>query len=134
MFAHCTVLHIDDEPDDSALFHRALSRLGFSGEYRHFTRAEEAIAHLSAAQTPPQLIVTDSQLPTGGAIDVIQWVRKNPSLAQVPVVVFSGTVDPGLQRAAFERGATAFFSKSGNLERIAEAIRTLVERSCETAA
>ena len=133
MFAHCTVLHIDDEADDSALFQRALTRVGFAGEYRHFTRAEEAIQHLSRLQSPPQLIVTDSQLPAGGGIDLIQWVRENPSLAQVPVIVFSGTVDPNLQRSAFDRGATAFFSKSGNLERIAEAIRTLVERHCAPA-
>ena len=132
MFSNCSILHIEDDENDSILFRQALTNNGFAGIYHHVTSATDAMSRLANADAVPDLLVTDCQLPTDASEDFIRWARANSATAHLPIVVFSGTINPSLQRDVFERGATAFFSKSGNLDRIIAAVRQLLDGRCQS--
>lgn len=56
----------------------------------------EARDALSAAAAP--LVLTDLNLPDGGGLELLEWLRARPPGAACRTVVFSGGVDPAMQR------------------------------------
>ena len=59
----------------------------------------------------PELVLLDLRLPGMHGFEVLQWIRRQPGLAGLAVVVITGMVAPGDIRRAQELGATAFLAK-----------------------
>lgn len=101
------ILLIEDDVDDVFLFRRALSRLGYHCDVRIVASASEAKRYMrneGEFQNPtyfrtPDLIVSDFRLVGHTALEFVHWLRCQPALARIPVVMLSGAVsamDPAL--------------------------------------
>jgi CheY-like chemotaxis protein len=102
------VLVVDDSPDCAATLQLALAPL--SGiEVRVTRSAEEAIA--AAVSATIAAVITDIQLPGMTGLDLINQLRGQHGLSNLPVVVISGSTDHDASSRAISAGATAFFSK-----------------------
>ena len=116
----CTVLVIDDDRDAQEMVRVALTADG----YRVATagNGRDALVHLrSTADTC--IIVLDLGLPRmDGALFRAAQLRDR-SLAWIPVVVVSGSVD-GAARAR-ELGARSFVAKPVDLDRLRAALRRI---------
>jgi CheY-like chemotaxis protein len=116
----CTVLVIDDDRDAQEMVRVALTADG----YRVATagNGRDALVHLrSTADTC--IIVLDLGLPRmDGALFRAAQLRDR-SLAWIPVVVVSGSVD-GAARAR-ELGARSFVAKPVDLDRLLAALRRI---------
>jgi CheY-like chemotaxis protein len=114
---HCTVLVIDDDRDAQEMVRVALTADG----YRVATagNGRDALVHLrSTADTC--IIVLDLGLPRmDGALFRAAQLRDR-SLAWIPVVVVSGSID-GVARAR-ELGARSFVAKPVDLDRLRAAL------------
>ena len=82
------------------------------------TGADEAIAAIERAR--PDAVVLDIQLEQGNGFDVLRAVRK--STPAVPVYVLTNFANDAYRRKAESLGATGFFDKSTEFERLREAL------------
>jgi CheY-like chemotaxis protein len=77
---------------------------------RHATTGEQAIA--LARGRPPSLLVLDVSLPRGNGFDVIEALRREPLLENLPVLVYTVTDLTAPQRERLKLGPTRFLTKS----------------------
>ncbi len=84
--AHRKAVVIDDEPDTTTYLSALLSDHGWS--VRSANRADEGLALLS--QERPDVLLLDLVMPDRGGLSVLVAVRKDPTLADLPIVVVSG--------------------------------------------
>ena len=117
-----TILIVEDDPSARATLADVLADEG----YRCVAAADgrEAIAWLTGGVEPPCAILLDLMMPGMNGWELHEWLRAQPRLASVPVVVLSAVRD-GAQEAA-RMGVAAFIQKPIGLE---ELLAT-VERYC----
>ena len=98
----CTVLYIEDDPDDVFLFQRAFNQAAIPCDVHCVDSAEEARGYLlgegaysDRGKFPlPDLIVTDLALRSDSGLSFLNWVRRQPSLAAITVLCLTGSTDP----------------------------------------
>ncbi len=113
------VLVVEDNPDDVTLLERAFSK-GGPDVPLHFARdGKEALDYLKGVDRfvdrklypLPTLLVLDLKMPGIDGFDIIQWVRKNPALKDLRIVVLSSSSEPSDVSRAHELGANAYHVK-----------------------
>lgn len=67
-----------------------------------------------AAQTLPALILLDIQLPGMDGYAVAQELRKNPSIAKIPIIAVTSYAMTGDRERALEAGCTGYIEKPIN--------------------
>jgi PAS domain S-box-containing protein len=117
------VLVVEDDVQVSAALSEALQ--GRYGTTRMARSAEAAIAAIR--QSPPRIIVLDLVLPGADGIAVIDEIRDDPALSQIPIIIYSAAdLDRG-ERELAQLGHTAFLSKvDASPERVARRIAQLL--------
>ena len=116
----CTVLIVDDDPDSQEMLRLALAAAGYG--VATTANGREALMHLrSTADTC--IIVLDLSLPQMDGMQFRAAQLRDRSLAWIPVVVLSGSLD-GVVRAR-ELGARAFVPKPVDLDRVRAALRRI---------
>jgi CheY-like chemotaxis protein len=117
-----TVLICEDEP---AL--RELVRLSLDGQYA-FAEAEDGMGCLERArEIQPDLIVLDMMLPGMTGLEVLDELRRDPQLAEVPVIVL--TAQPAAREDALRAGANLVMDKPFNVDDISAAVKEVLSGS-----
>ena len=118
-----TVLVIDDEKNI-----RRTLRMVLEGDDIDVRDAESAEAGLAVmAEEAVDVIVTDIRLPGMSGIDLLQRVRRTPEWAGVPVVVISGHALLTEAVDAIKLGATDFFEKPLDRDRVLVSVRNALK-------
>lgn len=100
---------------------------------RGVKNGEEAIRYLRgegpyadrATHPLPELVLLDLRLPGMHGFEVLRWIRQQPKLAKLPVVVVTGMETASDARRAQELGASAFMTKPFLFPRTVEMARQL---------
>jgi CheY-like chemotaxis protein len=80
------------------------------------------------SQAPrPDLILLDLNLPKMDGLHVLETIKADPHLRNIPVVVVSGNIHEGDIRRAYELQASAFVMKPPEVDEYFAAIRSLKE-------
>jgi CheY-like chemotaxis protein len=96
------ILLVDDDPLVLRIYGDGLRLRGFEVE-----SAEDGLAAAKCLQkTKPDAIVLDLMMPKLSGVEVLKYVRGQPDLAKVPVVVLSNAYMTDLAREAAAAGAT----------------------------
>jgi len=119
------ILLAEDNPGDVLLFREALRSSNLACELIVAQDGEKALQLLENAGTPdssarPDLIVLDINLPKRSGQEVLRWVRGNPGLAAVPVMILTSSASPDDKTKATLLGANLYVQKSSNLDEIFE--------------
>lgn len=113
------VLVVEDDPSVRGLLQTLLVAEGYD-----VATASDGLAGLvKASSHRPALMLLDLMMPDLGGIRVLEELRADPSLADVPVVVVTGKIDaiPGLRDVLGENSVFAKpFGVADLLLRIAE--------------
>ena len=120
---HRVILLVDDQEPDIVLIKRALKKSGLKYPVLSVPGGLEAVAYLNGdppyqdrARYPfPLLVLLDVRMPLMDGFEVLTWIRNNPVLASLPVIMLTGSEENGQQKRAHELGATSFFVKSLDL-------------------
>ena len=59
----------------------------------------------------PGLIILDLRLPPHDGIPLLHWIRRQPRLDGLPVVILTGSEFPNQEEVALQSGANAYFIK-----------------------
>lgn len=97
-------------------------------EVRVLSTAHEALHFLAASDTPVAALVTDLHLRLSriDGFELIERVRAQPSLAQLPIIVISGDTDPETPSRVLGLGA-AYFSKPYSPGAVRQALEQLLD-------
>ena len=113
------VLAAEDDPNDASLLRRAFTRAGVTAPL-HFVRdGREAIDYLlgvppfddRAVYPLPTLVLLDLNMPRLSGLEVLAWLRREPSLVSLPVVILTSSWEVEDMRRANLLGATAYHVK-----------------------
>jgi PAS domain S-box-containing protein len=102
------VLLVEDDLALLDVMERQLQRAGLF--VRHATTGEQAIA--LARGRAPSLLVLDVSLPRGDGFDVVEALRREPHLSDLPVLVYTVSDLTAQQRERLKLGPTRFLTKS----------------------
>jgi len=112
--------------DDSTLVRERLrdmlSQLGqieLIGEARDGLEAMDAIRELS-----PDVVLLDIRMPKGNGIEVLQNIRK--AGASPMVIMLTNYPYPQYQKKCMEAGASFFFDKATEFEKVLEVLEQLI--------
>jgi CheY-like chemotaxis protein len=128
-----TVLHIDDDPNDTELFQAAARRAGVEFRVQHVTDGEQAMAYLTGRgvyanrrRYPlPALVLLDLKMPRATGFDVLHWIRSHPEIGGVPVVIFSGSELQADIQQAYASGADSYMVKPIGFSALVELVKNI---------
>src|SRR5689334_4482995 len=80
-----TVLHVDDDPNDTALLEAARRKAGVEFRLENVSDGDQAIAYLSGAgqyanrsRYPlPTVILMDLKMPRATGFEILKWIRND---------------------------------------------------------
>ncbi|HVV01151.1 MAG TPA: response regulator [Verrucomicrobiae bacterium] len=119
------ILLVDDREDDILLVRRAFSRAHVVNPVQTVKSGEEAVAYLQGEgkfsnrdEYPlPELILLDLKMPGMSGFDVLAWIREQPGLRTIRVVVLTASDHMRDVNRAYELGANSFLVKPVEFER-----------------
>ena len=129
------VLIAEDMESDVELLRRSFE-IGSVCSTRHVVGdGEECVAYLSGTgiysnrdEYPlPDLLLLDLKMPRMNGFDVLKWIRSQPYLSPMRVVVLTNSERTRDINRAYELGANAFLTKPVNSTDFADAIRAMFE-------
>jgi DNA-binding response OmpR family regulator len=113
------VLVVEDDPSVRGLLQTLLSAEGYD-----VAVASDGLAGLvKASSRKPQLILLDLMMPDLGGVRVLEELRGDPALAEIPVIVVTGKIEavPAMQDVLGEKSVFAKpFGVAELLARVAE--------------
>jgi CheY-like chemotaxis protein len=124
-----TVLHVDDDPNDTALLQAASRKAKLDFELHNVEDGEQAIAYLDQAERTgvriPSLILLDLKMPRATGVEILRWIRRHPRLKGLPVIVLSGSELQEDIRNAYAEGANSYLVKPLGFEALVDMVRNL---------
>ncbi len=134
--ANNTVLYVEDEENDVLLMEMAFRRAGLDSALRVVGTGQAAIEYLSGGgqyvertRFPiPHLVLLDLNLPILPGFDVLRWMKKQPALAHLPVVIFSSSSRDEDKDTARELGAHDYLEKPQTIGGFADVVQGLREK------
>lgn len=127
------ILLAEDNPGDVLLFREALASRELPCNLVVAADGQKAMALLgetpggevaetqSQSQTwQPHLIVLDVNLPKLNGDTVLRYIRRQPRLESVPVIMLTSSASPADRAAALDLGANLYLQKSSDLDELLE--------------
>jgi two-component system KDP operon response regulator KdpE len=81
-----------------------------------------------ARSVEPDLVIVDMGLPDCSGVEVVRALRNGPALEKTPILMATGSMQPGDRLAAEDAGVDAFLYKPFNMVRLISEIEQLLER------
>jgi CheY-like chemotaxis protein len=127
------ILLVDDNPHDVVLIRLAFRRVGIIDTIQLVKDGVEAMRYINGEgayadrhQFPlPTLILLDLKMPQTSGFDVLQWIREQPELGNVVVVVMSGSKNDQDIERAYALGANSYLIKPTRFEEMVKMMETL---------
>jgi CheY-like chemotaxis protein len=126
------ILAVDDNEDDLLLLQYALS--GMEMEHRLITAADGVEAELLLQDIQngqngglPAVMFLDINMPRRNGLQVLKWLKSQPGLKGIPVVILSASENPNELEKALELGAVACLCKPPSRDTMQVLFKTLAE-------
>jgi len=128
MMTRQTILQVEDREEDVFLLRYAFKRAGIENPVRVVVDGQQAVNYLSGKDAYsdrlkfplPHLILLDLQLPHLTGLQVLEWIRSQPALKPLIVIILSSSIHEGDIRRAYELGANAFLVKPSSTDTLAD--------------
>ena len=135
MYRHFKILVADDNPHDAFFLKRAFLRAGINAPIQFVDDGEQAVNYLGGISPfsnrdsfpLPNLMFLDLKMPRLDGFGVLRWVRQQPRLCRLPVMVFTSSGEPRDVDLAHELGANAYTVKPAAPDQLLDVVLS-VER------
>jgi len=128
-----SILQVEDEEPYVFLLKLMFERAGITNPVHVVPDGQAAIEYLAGTgayadreQYPmPCLVLLDLKLPKVSGLDVLKWLRQQPSLKRLVVVVLSASAQPEDIERAYDLGANSYIEKPLQMDRTLEIMKRL---------
>lgn len=100
------ILIVDDDPGMVQALARVIRPLG---RLRFATLGSDALRLMN--ESPPDLVLLDAQMPGMSGFEVLEAIKGNPLLADVPVIFVTSQAEASFEQTGLEKGAADFIAK-----------------------
>ncbi|QRR35062.1 response regulator [Hydrogenophaga sp. YM1] len=100
------ILIVDDDPGMVQVLAKALRPLG---RLRFAMHGQDALERIASAV--PDIVLLDAQMPGLSGFDVLDAIKANPALVDLPVIMVTSHAEADFEQAGLERGAADFIAK-----------------------
>lgn len=127
------ILVAEDDDNDVLLFQRAVQKARLINPVRFVRDGEEVIdylagkgAYVDRRRYPlPALMLLDLNMPRRTGLEVLAWVRDQPGLKRLPVVILSSSSERADVNQAYDLGANCYLVKRVELDDLFVLLRSL---------
>ena len=121
------LLIVDDDPAVRGSLEELLRHQG----YEVLTAADGEEGLRVVQDESPDLVILDAAMPKLDGFSVATFMKKDPTLNRIPIVLYSGHLEDRFALLAHKTKAEYFLPKAGNVRPILTAIRELLETTRE---
>ena len=129
------ILLAEDEEDYVLLIKHAFSQANISSPLHVVWNGQEAIAYLKGtgvysnrAEYPlPDLLLLDLKMPRVNGFEVLEWIKQQPGLAALRVLVLTSSQDLHDVNRAYQLGANSFLVKPMDFQDVVQLSRLIQE-------
>ncbi|MDB6020373.1 MAG: two-component system response regulator [Pedosphaera sp.] len=126
-----TILYVDDDDNDVVLLKHALRSAGLPFQVQAVNDPENASAYLSGEGIyadrkcfpMPSLVLLDLKMPRMHGFEVLAWVRDQPMLKRLVVIVLTASNQASEINKAYELGANSYLVKPVELTVLVEMVK-----------
>jgi CheY-like chemotaxis protein len=126
-----TILVVEDDADQVVLLKRAFARANLVNPLKVARDGEEAVSYLSKVLEDgsrgqlPSLVLLDLNLPRRSGSEVLGWIRSEPRLSALPVIVLTSSSDPVDVERAYRLGANSYVVKPVGFDGLLEIVKSI---------
>ena len=119
-----TILVAEDDTADAFFLKRAFAKVGVPTALHFVHDGQEVLEYLLGdgqfANRPthpvPDLLLLDLKMPRMDGFQVLDWVRQQPRLKRLPVIIFSSSAQDQDINRAYDLGANSYLVKPHSTE------------------
>lgn len=116
---HFPILLVEDDPAHAEIVRRSFEELGMSNPITHVADGQSALDYLyrqgdysdPAASPRPGLILLDLRLPKVDGLVILNVIKSDPDLLNIPTVVLSTSLAPSDMGSAYGSHANSYLVK-----------------------
>jgi len=125
---YCSILVVEDNPDDQILTMRALSKASSHSPIILQEDGQAALDFLFGTESRKRssqvdtlgVILLDLKLPKVSGLEVLRRIRSSPQTDWLPVVMMTSSDEPHELREAYRLGANSFVTKQIDYSKFSE--------------
>lgn len=129
------LLLVEDNPNDILLFQRALRKAKLDIPLNIVQDGEQAVDYLTGQSRYtnrrkyplPALILMDIRLPRKSGLEVLAWLKSQPILCRIPVIVFTSSEEIVDVNQAYDSGANSYLTKPVSFEALEDIVSSVKE-------
>jgi CheY-like chemotaxis protein len=128
-----SILLVEDDSNDILFVQRAFKRVDGNKPIYIVKDGDAAVNYLSGIgpyadrdRYPfPTLILLDLKLPRRSGIETLEWIRQQPGIRRIPVVVLTSSRESIDLQRAYDLGVNSYLVKPVKFEALARMIETI---------
>lgn len=118
-----TVIVIEDEPEAAELFSEMMRVSGF----RVVKLSTSTPAIETIRKEKPDVVILDVMMPDVSGLEVLRYMRREPALKNIPVVIVSAKGMPADIRTAMDAGASLYLTKPVGFLELKQAVEDALQ-------
>lgn len=130
---HRTILLVEDDANDVFFMKRAMKLAGMLNPLHVASDGRQAIHYLDGMgpysdrvlHPLPAMVLLDLKLPHVMGLDVLKWIREQPQLNTVIVLVFTSSKLPPDVNKAYSLGANSYLVKPSDPDRLLATVQLI---------
>lgn len=119
------VLLVEDNEGDVGLFREGLQAAGSTLALHVARDGYQAMHFLGQKQPRPHLIVLDLNIPGKDGYQILQEIKTDPELRDVPVVIFTSSALQRDVKTAYQMYANSFVRKPNDVDEFFKAVASI---------
>ena len=101
------IIIVEDEPDTAEMFAEMMRLSGYQVVKSYGSTSAMGLIN----KEKPDAVVLDVMMPDVSGLEVLQFMRRDPALSDIPVIVVSAKSLPSDIRSGLDAGATVYLTK-----------------------
>ncbi|MEM9461106.1 MAG: response regulator [Myxococcota bacterium] len=117
------IVYVEDNPANFVLVRKVLE-VGGAHVVEQAASGEEGLEQIVAA--PPSLVLLDLDLPGMSGLELVEHLRADPRVSEIPIVAISASVMKEERRQALDAGCVWFLEKPFDIQELRRVVAAVL--------